>query len=54
MTRPSDKVIVTISLRLKTSNRNYDADLKIKLCKKIIHAFPYIKYFSVFSDDNLN
>ena len=43
MTRPSDKVIVTISLKLKTSNRNYDADLKIKLCKKIIHAFPYIK-----------
>ena len=54
MTRPSVICIVTISLKLKTSNKNYDADLKIKLYKKIIHAFPYVKYFSVFSDKNLN
>ena len=38
----------------KTSNENYDADLKIKLCRKRIHASPYIKYLGVFIDENLN
>ena len=38
----------------KTSNKNYDADLKIKLCRKRIHASPYVKYLDVFIDENLN
>ena len=38
----------------KRSNKNYDADLKIKLCRKRIHASPYVKYLGVFSDENLN
>ena len=38
----------------KTSNKNYDADLKIKLCRKRIHASQYVKYLGVFIDENLN
>ena len=38
----------------KKSNKNYDADLKIKLCRKRIHASPYVKYLGVFIDENLN
>ena len=38
----------------KTSNKNYDADLKIKLCRKRIHAFLYVKYLGIFIDENLN
>ena len=38
----------------KTSNKNYDADLKIKLCSKRIHASSYVKYLGVFIDENLN
>ena len=38
----------------KTSNKNYDADFKTKLCKKRIHASPYVKYLGVFNDGNLN
>ena len=38
----------------KLSDKNYDADLKTKLCRKRIHAAPYVKYLSVFIDENLN
>ena len=38
----------------KTSNRKYDAGLKIKLCRKRIHAFLYVKYLGVLIDENLN
>ena len=39
---------------LKTHNKNYDRDLKIKLCRKRIYVSQYIKYLSVFIDENLN
>ena len=38
----------------KTRNKNYDTDLKVKLCRKTIHASQYVKYLSVFIDENLN
>ena len=38
----------------KTRNKNYDADLKIKLYRKRIHASQYVKYLGVFIDENLN
>ena len=38
----------------KTSKKIYDADLKIKLCRKRIHPSPYFKYLVVFIDENLN
>ena len=38
----------------KTRNKTYDADLKIKLYRKRIHASPYVKYLGVFIDENLN
>ena len=38
----------------KTSKKNYDADLKIKLCIKRIHASLYVKYLLAFIDENLN
>ena len=47
-------VAKTEIILFKTSNKNYDADLKIKLCGKRIHASQYIKYLSVFIDENLN
>ena len=47
-------VAKTEVILFKTSNENYDADLKIKLCRKRIHASPYIKYLCVFIDENLN
>ena len=34
-------VAKTEIILFKTSNKNYDADLKIKLCRKRIHASPY-------------
>ena len=30
--------------------QNYDADIKIKLCRKIIHVSLYVKYFDIFID----
>ena len=39
---------------LKHVKKNYDTDLKIKLCRKRIHASQYVKYFGVFIDENLN
>ena len=33
----------------KTSNKNYDADLTIKLCWKRIHASLYVKYIGIFT-----
>ena len=33
-------VAKTEIILFKTSNKNYDADLKIKLCRKRIHASP--------------
>ena len=47
-------VAKTEIILFKTSNKNYDADLKIKLCRKRIHASPYVKYLSIFIDENLN
>ena len=38
----------------KTRNKDYDADLKIKLYRKRIHASQYVKYLGVFLDENLN
>ena len=38
----------------KTRAKNYDADLKIKLCRKRIYASQYVKYLGVFIDENLN
>ena len=37
----------------KTRNKNY-ADLKIKLCRKTIHASLYVKYISIHINENLN
>ena len=47
-------VAKTEIILFKTSNKNYDADLKIKLCRKRIHASPYVKYLGVSIDENLN
>ena len=47
-------VAKTEIILFKTSNKNYDADLKTKLCRKRIHASPYVKYLDVFIDENLN
>ena len=47
-------VAKTKIILFKTSNKNYDADLKIKLFRKRIHASPYVKYLGVFIDENLN
>ena len=47
-------VAKTEIILIKTSNKNYDADFKIKLCRKGIHASPYVKYRGVFIDENLN
>ena len=47
-------VAKTEIILFKTSNKNYDADLKIKLCRKRIHASRYVKYLGVFIDENLN
>ena len=41
-------VAKTEIILFKTSNKNYDVDLKIKLCTKRIHASPYVKYLGVF------
>ena len=38
----------------KTSKKNYDVDLKIKLYRKRIHVSLYVKYLGVFIDENLN
>ena len=45
-------VAKTEIILFKTNNKNYDADLKIKLCR--IHASSYVKYLGVFIDKNLN
>ena len=37
-------VAKTEIILFKTSSKNYDADLKIKLCRKRIHASPCVKY----------
>ena len=47
-------VAKTEIILFKTCNKNYDADLKIKLCRKRIHASPYVKYLSIFINENLN
>ena len=46
-------VAKTEIILFKTSNKNYDADLKIKFYRKRIHASPYVKYLGVFIDENL-
>ena len=38
----------------KTSNKNYDADPKVKFYRKRIHTSPHVKYLGVFIDENLN
>ena len=47
-------VAKTEIILFKTSNKNYDADLKIKPSRKRIHASPYVKYLGIFIDENLN
>ena len=47
-------VAKTEIILFKTRNKSYDADLKIKLCRKRIHASHYVKYLRVFIDANLN
>ena len=47
-------VAKTEIILFKTSNKNYDADLKIKLCSKRINASSYVKYLGIFIDENLN
>ena len=47
-------VAKTEIILFKTRNKNYDADLKIKLYRKRIHASPYVKYLGVFIEENLN
>ena len=42
------------TILFKISNKIFDADLKIKLYRKRIHASPYVKYLGVFIDENLN
>ena len=46
-------VAKTEIILFKTRNKNY-ADLKIKLCRKRIHASQYVKYLDVFINENLN
>ena len=46
-------VAKTEIILFKTSNKNYVVGLKIKLCRKRIHASPYVKYLGVFIDENL-
>ena len=54
----ANKIAVNVAktkiILFETSNKKYDADLKIKLCRKIIHESPYVKYLGVFIDENLN
>ena len=45
-------VAKTETILFKTRNKNYDAYLKIKLRRKRIHAYQYVKYLSVFIDEN--
>ena len=47
-------VAKTEIILFKTRNKNYDTDLKIKLCRKRIYASQCVKYLSVFIDENLN
>ena len=47
-------VAKTEIILFKTRNKNYDIYLKIKLCRKRIYASQYVKYLSVFIDENLN
>ena len=47
-------VAKTEIILFKTRNKNYDTDLKIKLCRKRIYASQYIRYLSAFIDENLN
>ena len=41
----ANKIAINVAkteiILFKTSNKNYDADLKIKLCRKRIHASLY-------------
>ena len=46
---PKIKIIL-----FKTSNKNYDTGLKIKLNRKRTHASLYVIYLGVFVDENLN
>ena len=47
-------VAKTETILFKTRNKNYDADLKTKLCRKRTHASQYVKYLGGFIDENLN
>ena len=47
-------VAKTEIILFKTRNKNYHADLKIKLCRKRIHVSQYVEYLGVFIDENLN
>ena len=54
----ANKIAVNVAkaeiILFKTRNKNYNVDLKIKLCRKRIHASQYFKYLGVFIDENLN
>ena len=47
-------VAKTEIILFKTRNKNYDADRKIKLSRKRIHASQYVKYLGIFIDENPN
>ena len=47
-------VAQTEIILFKTCNKNDDADLKIRLYRKRIHASLYVKYLRIFIDENLN
>ena len=47
-------VAKTEIILFKTCNKNYDACLKRKLCRKRIQASHYVKYLGIFIDENLN
>ena len=47
-------VAKTEIILFKTRNKNYDADVKIKLYRKRIHASPYVKHLGVFIDEDFN
>ena len=52
----ANKILLNVAkiILFRTSNKKYDADLKIKLCRKRIHLPLYVKYLRVFIDENLN
>ena len=50
----ANKIALNVAKTEIICNKNYDTDLKVKFCRKRIHASQYVKYLSVFTDENLN